>query len=195
MALPDLISRLEQEAQNQVDAIQREADVEVRAIEAETGRTIADLTARHLELERTRRHIAYQRELAHAHREARARELDARRTQIARILDRARALVPEVAASTAYAEELPAHIDEALSFLDGLRPRLRCHPAFAHIAQSVITRHTGAELVIDESVGPGVVAQAADGSVVVDATLATRLVRAESILAVEMSRELDDAGE
>jgi len=47
--------------------------------------------------------------------------------------------------------------------------------------------------VIDESVGPGVVAEAGDGSVTVDNTLATRLARAEARLAIELLRELGNA--
>ena len=196
MALSDLIARLEQEAQVQVQAIQSEADVEVRAIETATERTIAELTARHLEHERDERRVAYQRELAQARREARARELATRHAQLARILERARALVPETGASQAYAEALTAHIDEALSFLDGLRPRLRCQSGFAPIVRAVIARHDGdGELVIDELVGPGVVAEAGDGSVVVDATLATRLGRAEALLMIELLRQLADGGQ
>ena len=194
MALSDLISRLEQEAQNQVQAIQRDADVEVQTMEIATEHAIADLTARHLEHERAERGIVYQRELAQARRHARARELEARHAQLSRILERARRLVPEVGASPAYAEALPAHLDEALSFLEGLQPRVRCQPAFAPIVQAAIARHGGAELVIDPSVGPGAVAEATDGSVVVDATLATRLARAEGRLAVELLRQLGDAG-
>jgi vacuolar-type H+-ATPase subunit E/Vma4 len=195
MALSDLIARLEQEAQNQVQAIQRDADVEVRAMETATEHVIADLTARHLEHERAERGIVYQRELAQARRQARARELEARWAQLSRILERARTLVPEVGASPAYAESLPAHIDEALSFLEGLQPRVRCQPAFAPIARAAIARHGGAELVEDPSVGPGVVVEAADGSVVVDATLAARLARAEERLAIELLRQLGDAGQ
>lgn len=194
MALADLISRLEQEAQAQVDAIQRGADAEVRAIEDETEHAAAEATARRLEHERAARQFASQRELARVRREARAHELAARHAQLARILERARALLPEVAASTRYLEMLPSHAGEALSFVEGLRPRVRCQRRFAPVLQPMVARHEGAELVIDETVGPGVIAEAADGSVVVDNTLAARLSRAETQLAIELLKRVGNAG-
>jgi vacuolar-type H+-ATPase subunit E/Vma4 len=194
MALADLISRLEQEAQAQADAIQRDADAEVRAIREEAEQAAAEATARHLEHERAARHLASQRELARVRREARARELAARHAQLARILERARALLPEVAASTRYLEVLPSHAEEALSFVEGLRPRVRCQRRFAPALQGIVARHEGAQLVIDEAVGPGVIAEAADGSVVVDNTLAARLARAETRLAIELLKRISNAG-
>ena len=193
MALSDLISRLEHEAQHQVQAIQREAEAEVRAIDAATEQAIIDTTARHLEHERAQRQVVRQRELALARRQARARELEARHAQLARILQRARSLVPEIAASRSYVDALPSHLEDALSYLESLQPRVRCQAAFARILEPAVARHAGADLVIDESVGPGVVAEAGDGSVTVDNTLATRLARAEARLAIELLRELGNA--
>jgi len=193
MALADLMARLECDAQSQVDAIARDADAQVRAIEAATEEAVASLTAHHLERERSTRLAAYQVELALARREAHARELEARRALIERVLARARAHIPTAAASPAYAEALPGHVDDALSFLEGLEPRVRCQAAFAPALEAVIDRHPGARLVIDESVGPGVIAEAADGSVSVDNTLAARLDRACSRLAMALSRRLNDA--
>lgn len=193
MALSDLISRLEQEAQSQVQTIEQDAEAEVRAIEAATEQAIAEMTTRHLERERAEREAVQQRELALARREARARELEARHAQLARVLTRARALAPEVAASASYAEALPSHLDEALSFLEGARPRVKCPAAFIAMLRPTAARYEGATLVIDESVGPGMVAEAADGSVIVDNTLAARLARAEARLAIELLRELGDA--
>lgn len=195
MALSDLISRLEQEARSQAQAIQREADAQVHAIEAATERAIGDMTTRHLEHERAGRQAVNQRALALARQQARARELRTRHAQISRILGRARAILPEVASPTSYGNALPAHAHEALSFLEGLRLRVRCPSVFAPLLEATIARHDGAELVIDDSVGPGVVVEAADGSLTVDDTLAGRLARAERRLAIELSRKLGDAGQ
>jgi vacuolar-type H+-ATPase subunit E/Vma4 len=125
--------------------------------------------------------------LAAARRQARTRELEARHAQLARVLDRTRALLVEAAASPAYRAALPSHLEEALSFLEGLETRVRCQAAIAPIVQPAIARHAGAELVTDESVGPGVVVESRDGSVVVDNTLAARLARAEPDLKVELA--------
>jgi vacuolar-type H+-ATPase subunit E/Vma4 len=192
MALSDLISRLEQEARSQVQTIEQETEAQVRAIEAATEQAMADTTTRHLERERAEREAVRQRELALARREARARELEARHAQLARVFARARALVPEVASSAFYAEALPSHLDEALSFLEGARPRVKCPAALIAMLRPTVGRHEGVELVIDESVGPGIVAEAADGSVIVDNTLAARLGRLEPRLAIGLLRMLGD---
>jgi vacuolar-type H+-ATPase subunit E/Vma4 len=195
MGLADLISRLEREAQGRVDAIRREADDDVRAIEAETERAVAEVTAGRLERGRVERQPADQRALAQARQQARARELEARYAEIARILARSRTLIPDVARSELYAAALPRHVDEALSFLDGLRPRVRCHTGFAPIVQTTIRSHPGASLLTDDRLGPGIVAEAADGSVSVDNTLAARLDRARLRLTIELGRKLDDGRE
>jgi vacuolar-type H+-ATPase subunit E/Vma4 len=194
MALPDLISRLEHEAQDRARAIQEKADAEVRAIEAATEQAVARIMARQFDRERAERDRVHQRELAMARRQARANELEARRAQIARVLKRARTLLLEIAASPAYVGAVASHVEEALSFLEGLQPRVRCQAAFAPLLQEPIARHEGAQLVIDESIGPGFVAEAADGSVVVDDTLAERLARAETRLTMALARKLADDG-
>lgn len=193
MGLSDLISRLEQEAHSQVRAIEQAADAEVRAMEAATERAVADTSARHLQHEHADREIVQQRELALARRQAHARELEAHHAQLARILERARALVPEVAASARYLEALPSHLEEAMPFLEGLRTRVRCQAAFAPTLQTTIARYEGAELVIDDTAAPGVVIEAADGSVMVDNTLTGRLARVEACVVIELLRELVDA--
>lgn len=192
MALSDLIARLEQEAQNRVEAIRREADAQVRAIEADAEQRVQEVTARELEHGRAERHIGLERERAFARRRARAGELEAFHSQIRRILTRARALVPEVAASPRYVAALPSHLEQALSFVEGLRPRVRCQPACAPVLEPIAARY-GVELVVDNTVGPGVFVEAGDGSVVVDNTLAARLARGERHLIIELSRRLRDA--
>ena len=192
MGLADLISRLEQEAQTRVNAIRSEADAEVRAIEAETERAVADITARQLQRGHVARQLAEQRALAEARQEARARELEARHAQITRVLARSRALIREVAESDLYVSTLPAHVREALSFLEGLQPRVRCHPAIAPVVQAAIGAYPGATLLTDDTLGPGIVAEAADGSVTVDNTLAARLAGAGMRLTIELGRRLDD---
>jgi vacuolar-type H+-ATPase subunit E/Vma4 len=192
MALADLISRLEHEAQDRVRAIHEKADAEVRAIEETTGKMVAEIVSRQFERERAERYLAQQRELAIARRQARARELEAQRAQIARVLNRARTLLREIGASPAYAAAVPRHLDEALSFLEGSQPRVRCRAAFAPLLQAAIDRHDGSQLAIDESIGPGFVAEAGDGSVVVENTLPARLARAEIRLTMALARKLAD---
>ena len=193
MALANLIARLEEEARTRAAAIERAADDDVRRIETATEREVAELTARHLAREHAGRHAVQACELAAARQRAHARTLAATRAQIARILERARSIVDDAAPSPEHTEALPAHLDEALSYLEGLHPRIRCRAAFAPLLRNALARHEGATLIVDESVGAGLVAEAGDGSVVVDNTLAVRLAHLEPRLTIELSRKLADA--
>jgi vacuolar-type H+-ATPase subunit E/Vma4 len=175
-----------------VEAVQRDADAEVRAIEVDAERRVQEITARELEHGRATRRVGLERERALAQREARARELEALHSQIRRILTRARALVPEVADSARYVAALPAHLEQALLFVEGLHPRVRCQAACAAVLSPMVARY-GAQLEIDESVAPGVLVDVGDGSVLVDNTLAGRLTRGESRLTIELARQLRDA--
>jgi vacuolar-type H+-ATPase subunit E/Vma4 len=186
MALSDLISRLEQEAQIQVQAIQQAAASEILAIETASAHAVDESRIRHVEYEAMQRQRVRQRELAHVRRAARARELEARHALLVRIIERARALIPEVASSAAYRDALPSHVEEALSYLEASHPCIRCQAAFAATLESTVARSAGAQIVVDDTVGPGLVAEAADGSVIVDNTLAARLARVQTKLAIEL---------
>ena len=194
MALSDLIARLEEDAAREMRAIAERADADVQAIRAATERAIAGASAERLEGQRIERAANRDRDLARARRDARGEELKARHALLARVGSRARALAHETGASESYRRVLPSRLEEALSYVQGLRPRVRCQAAVASVLRPVAARHDGAEIVIDETVGPGVVVEAADGSVVVDNTLAARLARIEPKLAVEQLAGLSDAG-
>jgi vacuolar-type H+-ATPase subunit E/Vma4 len=189
VALPDLIARLEADAASEVRAIEADADEAVRAIEAAAGLTIAEATSRHLGTQQQARRLAFQRELSSARRQARARELHARHAQLERILSRARALIPEIAASSEYQRALPVHLDEALAYLERLPSLVRCPATSADVLRPIVARHAGIELVVDDTVGAGVIAESIDGSVSVDNTLAARLARIADRLTVDLARE------
>ena len=190
MALSELIRRLEEEADNQVRAIEQHAANQVGEIEATSVRAAEAARIRYLEETRAARQRLRDRELVRVRGEAHARELQARRRQLARILDRARALAAEIGGSADYRSALPRHAEMALSYLEGVRSRVRCRAEHAPILRPIVARHQGAELAIDDTMGPGVIAEAADGSVVVDNTLAARLARIEPRLAMELARQL-----
>jgi vacuolar-type H+-ATPase subunit E/Vma4 len=193
MALVDLITRLEQDVASQVEALRRKADDDVRAIDAATELALAEASAAHVGRKRAERQATLRQELAEARRKVRARELDARHALLARVMDRARAMLPEVGRSDAYRLALPAHLAEALSYLDGVPCRVRCPSSCEPALRELATRHDGVSLEVDESVGPGFIAEALDGSVVIDNTLTARLARMQGQLVVELLREVGHA--
>jgi len=191
MALADLIARLEQDADSLVQAIRYQADADVRAIEAADTEALAVATAQHLDRRRAERQRALQHELAVRRRAARASELDARGAVFARILERARGMLAEAASSDAYRDALAGHLAEALSYLEGLPCRIRCAPSCEPVLRPLMAGHDDVALEIDDTLGPGLIAETLDGAVVVDNTLGARLARLERQLAVELMREVD----
>lgn len=189
MALADLIARLEQDVASQVEAIRRKAGDEVRAIEAATGRALSDTRAAYVGRRRAGRQAAFRQQLADARRSARARELEARHALLSRVMDRARTLLPDAARSAEYQHALPAHLDEALSYLEGIACRLRCPSSCAAALGAAAARYQAVTLEVDDSIGPGFSVEARDGSVSIDNTLPARLSRAEGRLAVELLNE------
>jgi vacuolar-type H+-ATPase subunit E/Vma4 len=192
VALPVLISRLEQEAQLRVDAIRKEAEERVTAIDAATQLAARELTSAYFDAQRDRRQATFAVELAVARRDARARELEATHAQIARILERARQLIDEVCRSSAYIGAVAAHTEESLSFLEGVPVLVRCPASLVTAVTGTVERRAGTRIVVDDSIGPGIVAEAEDGSVVVDNTLRARLSRREADLSCTLAQELGD---
>jgi vacuolar-type H+-ATPase subunit E/Vma4 len=190
VALPDLIARLEDDVERQIETIAQHADAEVRAINDAASQAAAAASASHLARHRAERELAHRRDLARTRRRAHARELEAQRALIDRILDRARAHLQDDAGSPRHQAALSTHLAEALSYLEGLRARVRCSALQAALLRPLVARHPDVELIIDDSVGSGLVAEAADGSVVVDNTLAARLCRIERRLAIELIAEV-----
>lgn len=189
MALPDLIARLERDAQGQVEAITRRADAEVRAIEAAAAREAADATTRDLAERRRARQAALQRELSLARRRARADELVARRALMTRVFERARSLAAGAAVAPRHQDAVAGEFEEVLSYLEGLDVRVRCPAGTASLLQEVAAR-CGVVVEIDAAIGPGFVAEAVDGSVIIDHTLAARLARLEGQLAIDLMAEV-----
>jgi len=189
VALADLIARLERDAQGQVEAITQRADAEVRAIEAAAAQTLADAATRHLAERRSVLRATLQRELSQARRRARADELQARRALVARVLDRARALAADAAAAPPFRDAMADQLDAVLSYLEGLDVRVRCAADTAALLQEAAARR-GVRIEIDPAIGPGFVAEAVDGSVTIDHTLAARLAGLEGQLAIELMEEV-----
>lgn len=192
MALPELITRLDNEAQLRVEAIRKEAAAQIAAIDEATEAAARETVSTHLERQRACRRAAHDQALAAARRTERARALEVTRALVRRILDRAQQLEADAAASPEYAAALPTHAAEALSFVEGLRPTVRCASRYAALVQGAVAQHPDATLVIDDTVRPGVIADAADGSVTVDNTLGARLARREPDLATALARRVRD---
>lgn len=189
MALDDLIARLEQDADAQVDAIARAADAEVAAIALAVTQALSARTEHSLETGRATRRAAFERQLADRRRAARARELAARHATIDRVFTRALAILPGSSHTGAWDAIWPRLASEALSYLPGSACRVRCRPEVAAIIRRTLGHDPRVTVMEDTTADPGLVVDAGDGSVTIDATLATRLAQRRPQLAIGLLAE------
>ena len=190
MALDELLRTLEHEAGTRMEEVLGRARAEATALReaadaARTARREATLRARELELR-----AAAARELEAARRaatrrvlEARAAALDrVRRATEARLAGRAGdpALLPrlrdELADGLGYLGEGPVVVEASEALLPDLRRAMNGRPEVTFVAGRTA----------------GLVLRAADGSLVVDASLETRLDRAWPALAIELVRRMEE---
>jgi len=108
----------------------------------------------------------------------------ARTRVVARVLERARALLPDATQSEAYLSTLSSELMEALQFVDGEGAVVRCSRDLEGAVRKGLRDRP--EVKIEADVGTGFVVVGAEGSVVVDGRLETRIDRLASVLAIEI---------
>jgi vacuolar-type H+-ATPase subunit E/Vma4 len=113
---------------------------------------------------------------------ARRSALDARQTVVNRVLDTARAMLAQ--ASTA--EWLKGEIDRALSYLPEGKAHLRCAPRDVARIRNLVADRPATTVAADDAIAAGLIAEMADGSLLVDATLDSRIGRMHAELAIEI---------
>jgi len=192
MPLEHLLAELEREAEAAAERTLAEARTEAERIAAAAAERLAHRRAEYVAARRTELSADLGGALAAARREARRAALAARERLLERVFTEAARRLPEVAASETYAAALPGDVAAALAFLGDQPAVLRCTPALAERVRQA-AGPAAATVVPDAAVGHGVRAEAADGSLVVDATLEGRLARLRPRLAIAVLARLDVA--
>ncbi len=190
MALPDLIARLERDAEARIAELVARTDAETQALLAEASRATQSRRDDELTARRLVRRARFERELAETRQRARADRLAAQHALLAKVFERARAQIPALAASAAYADVLPAHLKEALRYVEGLRVIVRCAPAFTERLRTAVAGRDDVAIFEDPALPPGLTVSTPDETVFVDDTLAQRLSRMEVRLRVELLAEV-----
>jgi len=175
MSLDALIARITLEAQARIAAVRARADAEVAAL-AEAGTQAA---SRNVEQELARREAARQRahavERAAARRRAAASVLSAQHAFLDRVFARAASIAAEAGGDATYLEALPGQVAALQAHLGGRRATLRCRPDLAARLQPLLADMPQLDLVADDAVPAGFVAEASDGNCTIDGTLTGRL--------------------
>jgi vacuolar-type H+-ATPase subunit E/Vma4 len=164
---------LRAEAEREAQALREEARAEAERILASAREHVA-----------ARRHAEIVAEEVEPRRKAARSLAAARRDGAVNILQGRRRLTDHVLqlASSRYADGNPlprealAHlVRDALAYLPPTTVRVSCHPDSVDAVRALIAGHPAAAVAGDSSLSAGVRIAAADGSVLVDNTLATRI--------------------
>ena len=192
MAASNLDTELRQSAETTAKSILGAARADAERLGSEADRLIGD-RRREVLKDKEAEYGAEARVAIAAERHAAMRALLLARTRVVtQVLERARALLPEVARNEAYASTLRSELTEALQFVDGESAVVRCSTALAPAVREGLRDRPEVKVEPKADVGTGFVVIGAGGSVHVDGRLETRIDRLASVLAIEIHRRLEE---
>ena len=111
---------------------------------------------------------------------------------VERVLERAKALLPQLSKSEGYLSELSRDLDEALQFVQGEAAIVRCPPPLEEAVRDTLRGRPNVTIEIGANDGTGFVLIGAEGSVTVDGRLESRIDRLAPSLAIEIHRRLGE---
>ncbi len=111
---------------------------------------------------------------------------------VERVLEEARSRLPAAAQSEAYRAGLKGEIEDAVAFIGNHRGEVRCSPPLRSAIEEASQGLPHLSVEAADDVGSGFRLLGDEGSVVVDATLETRLERLASTLAIEIHKRLEE---
>lgn len=192
MAPSSLDGELRRRAEATADAVLRDAKAQVERIATATEETIEN---RRSEVRRSGEE-QYRAEaraaIAIERREAMRSLLLAKTALVDRVLQSAERELPSLIQSAAYRETLRRDVERALAFVGTEGSVVRCPPALEGVVREALRDTPSVSIELAEAVGSGFVAIGRDGTVVVDATLETRLKRLAPTLAIEIQERIQE---
>ena len=192
MGGPDLETELRRSAEGTVESILGAARADAERIASEADRLIED---RRKEV-RKGQEAAYRTEarvaIAAERHSAMGAVLLARTRLVDRVLERARALLPEAAQTEAYGSTLDGELTEALQFVDGDGAAVRCSADLAGSVRDALRGRPEVTVEPSADMGTGFIVVGEGESVLVDGRLETRIDRLASALAIEIHARLEE---
>jgi vacuolar-type H+-ATPase subunit E/Vma4 len=192
VSIDALLSQVGRQADAEVSALLAAAEARARAIMAAADTQVASRRERELaRLAAERRHAMACATAAaeRGHREAWLRERD-------RVLDRVFTEAEQalaVAPLDRYERSLGTAVDDTLRYLERLPSVLRCRPDAAPLVQRLVAGRAEVTVEFGAEARAGILGEAADGSVIVDNTLAAWLARRRPELAAALVARLEAA--
>lgn len=188
----DLRSELRSRAERSAQSIMAEAHAEAERLTAETERQIEERRRTVLgKQDRELRSEAHAKLAAERHAAMRA-VLLAKARVIERVLEGARARLPEAVRSNAYTSRLGRELTNAIAFVGEQGAVVRCSGGLRPAVLEAIRELPNVTVESESDADSGFRVVSTSGSVVVDATLETRLERLASSLAIEIHERLQE---
>ena len=193
MALDQLITALEEDADKQAHSELEQARGEAQRIATQTRDQKVRRRAEFLVRMEGDLREETEIELVEARRRSRNIVLGARQRLLDRVFTAAEARLPGLLEEPAYRDALPEELKTALSYVGDEPATIACSPQLSGIIEALVAGRAGTTIRPEDSVGSGFKVHSADGYVTVDVTLDARLERLRPRLSLEVLRELEAA--
>lgn len=193
MSGSDLDTELRRSADWTAEAILSAARTDAERVASEANRSIEDRRRERLEDKEAEYGTHARRAIAAERHVAMRAVLLARTRVVERVLERARALLPEAARTDAYLSALGGELAEALQFVDSDGAVVRCSPALEPSVRKALRDRPEVRVEAEADVGTGFTVVGGGGMVVVDGRLETRMERLASSFAIEIHSRLREA--
>lgn len=192
MAIDELLTVLEREAEAEAARLIATAEAEALAIEREaTARVERDRTAAVERLALTEAGLT-RRALASAERRRRERTLAARAAAIDRVFAAARFRLDRLPLER-WRNGLGDLVAETIRYLEERPCLLECRPEAAALVETLLADRTGVRVASARTAAPGILGRTEDGVVTVDNTLPERLGRDRAELAIALAARMEEA--
>ena len=192
MAKSGLDTELRHSAERTSESVLGTARADAKRLVAESERVVED-RRREVLKDREAEYGAEARIAIAAERHAAMRAVLLARTHLVdRVLERAQALLPDVARNEAYLATLSSELTDALQFVEAEGTVVRCSEDLGPAVRDRMRDRPAVKVEPEADVGTGFVVVGAEGSVVVDGRLETRIDRLASVLAIEIHTRLQE---
>jgi len=192
MAKSGLDTELRHSAERTSESVLGAARADAKRLAAESERVVED-RRREVLKDKEAEYGAEARVAIAAERHAAMRAVLLARTHLVdRVLERAQALLPDVARNEAYLATLSSELTDALQFVEAEGTVVRCSEDLGPAVRDRMRERPAVKVEPEADVGTGFVVVGAEGSVVVDGRLETRIDRLASVLAIEIHTRLQE---
>ena len=192
MADSDLDTELRRAAEQTAESILSAARTDSERVVSETERSVEGIRRERMDHKEAeygadaRRAVAFERHAA-------MRAVLLSRTRVVdRVLEQAKALLPEAAKTEIYLSTLGAELGEALKFVEEDDALVRCSPTLEPAVRKALCAKPQVQVEPWSEADTGFTVLGAGASVLVDGRLETRIDRLASSLAIEIHARLQD---